>query len=99
MERNRQPQHHLTGPHGREDKELLDEIEAANTESYDLIAYDIDTKKEVLHWRNVAVKPGAVYTANSVIIEEPNRWVVVGVRNTSTARVKQVDVRLEPIGK
>ncbi|MGA2645585.1 MAG: hypothetical protein ABSF15_12790 [Candidatus Sulfotelmatobacter sp.] len=63
------------------------------TESYDLIAYDVDTKKEVLHWWNVTVKTGAFYTAGSTIIAEPNRWLVVGVRTTSTARVKRVDVK------
>ena len=64
-----------------------------DTESYDLIAYDIDTKKEVLHWRDVPVKQGAVYTAGNTINDEPNRWSVLGVRPTSTVRVKQVDIR------
>ena len=64
-----------------------------NTESYDLIAYDIDTKKEVLRWRNVPVKPGVIYTAGSIINDGPRRWKVVGVRTTSTASVKQVDVK------
>jgi hypothetical protein len=61
-------------------------------ESYGLIAYDIDTKAEVLHWQNVAAT-SVFYTAGHTIIDGPNRWLVVGLRTTSTARVKQVDVR------
>jgi hypothetical protein len=67
-----------------------------DTESYDLIAYDIDTKKEVFKWRNVSVKPGVVYGAGSTINNDPERWLVVGVRTTSTARLKHVDVRRVP---
>lgn len=67
-----------------------------DTDSYDLIAYDIDTKKEVFKWRNVSAKPGVVYGAGSTINNDPERWLVVGVRTTSTARLKHVDVRRVP---
>jgi hypothetical protein len=64
-----------------------------DTESYDLIAYDVDTNEELLHWRSVAESPGAIYTVGSTIIDDPNRWLVVNIRRTSTSYVMQVDVR------
>lgn len=66
-------------------------------ESYDLIAYDIDTKKEVFHWRNVAEKPGAVYGVGGIPINDDSKlWRVVAIRPTSTTRVKHVDVKRVP---
>ncbi|MGA7292963.1 MAG: hypothetical protein WBW53_13615 [Terriglobales bacterium] len=64
-----------------------------DAESYDLIAYDIDTQKEVLHWRNVTLKSGAFYTAGSTIVDDNKSWFVVGIRKTSTAGLKEIDVR------
>jgi hypothetical protein len=63
-----------------------------DAESYDLIAYDIDTKKEVLRWQGVTEESGAFYTAGNTIIDGTVFWLVVGVR-ANTARVKEIDVR------
>lgn len=62
-------------------------------ETCDIIAYDIDTKKEIFHWREVILKLGAPYTRGNTIDHGPNSWFVVGERVTSTARVKRIDVR------
>ncbi len=68
-----------------------------DTESYDLIAYDIDTKKEVFHWRDVAEKSGAIYgVGGSPINNDSKLWRVVAIRPTSTQRVKHVDVKRVP---
>jgi hypothetical protein len=66
-----------------------------DTESYNLRAYDINTKK-VFDWRDVAGKPGAPWAVGSTIDNGSERWLVVAVRPTSTARVKYVDVRRMP---
>jgi len=66
----------------------------ASAETCDIIAYDIETKKEVFHWRDVILKLGAaLYTRGNTIDHGPNSWFVVGERVTSTARVKRIDVR------
>jgi hypothetical protein len=64
-----------------------------DSDSYDLIAYDIETQQKVLHWRSVAENPGAVYTVGSTIIDDPNCWLVVSIRRSSTSHVMYVDVR------
>jgi hypothetical protein len=65
----------------------------ASAETCDIIAYDIDTKKEVFHWQDVILKLGALYTRGNTIVHGSNSWFVVGERVTSTARVKRIDVR------
>jgi hypothetical protein len=67
-----------------------------DTQSYDLIAYDIDTKAEVFRWENVPVDSGASYVAGTTIIDGTECWSVVGVHGTSTARLKKIDVRHMP---
>ena len=66
----------------------------AAAEICDIIAYDIDTKKEVFHWRDVIVgRLGTLYTRGSTIDHGSNSWFVVGECVTSTARVKRIDVK------
>ena len=67
-----------------------------DTDSYDLIAYDTDTKKEVLHWQNLPVNSVASYAAGTIIIDGTEHWLVVGVHSASTARSKKIDVRHTP---
>lgn len=80
-------------------KKKMGNSKIADDESYDIIAYDIGTKKEVLHWRSVTLKLGAFYTAGNTIIDGPNYWFVVGERVTSTARVKRIDVKKVKVAK
>jgi hypothetical protein len=68
----------------------------ADTESYDLVAYDTDTKAEVLHWQNLPVNSVASYAAGTIIIDGSEHWLVVGVHSNSTARLKKIDVRQTP---
>jgi hypothetical protein len=66
----------------------------ASAETCDIIAYDIDAKKEVFHWRDVTLKKfGAFYTRGNTIEHGPNSWFIEGERVTSTVRVKRIDVR------
>lgn len=68
-----------------------------DSDSYDLIAYDIYTKKEVFHWRNVAAKQGAVYAIGGSLINNDSKlWSVVAIRPMSTPRLQHVDVRRVP---
>ena len=58
--------------------------------TYDLVAFELETNKEVLNWFGVLATRR--FRAGDVIMNRDIRWHVVGVRNTSTEKLWLVDV-------
>lgn len=61
-----------------------------NLTPYRLIAYELETGKEVLNWPNVAEHR---YSRGDTILEGDDALEVLGVRKASTEQLLLIDVR------
>jgi hypothetical protein len=62
-----------------------------NPKTYRFVGYEVETGSAVIDWP--AVGPSRRFHRGDVIEDGSAQWEVVGIRNTSTEELWQVDLR------